>query len=210
MDISSTRLKNFRQLIAERRLKLSDVADLLGKAPAQVSAFGGKNPTKGIGHKIAREIEAALTLAPGSLDVLDLCRDSDQLGLLGNNKLPILDALEVITWLAGDSVNENRSWISAPTAINDKAFAVRLVGMSMNPELVDGDLVVIDPLSEIQHGDFVLASQNQGPALIRKLSKEGLDLFVHASNPSWPERSVRVDHSWQLIGKAVWNIRTLK
>ncbi|WP_257602983.1 hypothetical protein [Pseudomonas aeruginosa] len=47
--------------MAERKLRSTDLADLLGKSQAQVSSFAGKNPSKGIGNQIAREIELALS-----------------------------------------------------------------------------------------------------------------------------------------------------
>ncbi len=61
MNISDTRLTNLRRIMAERKLRSTDLADLLGKSQAQVSSFAGKNPSKGIGNQIAREIELALS-----------------------------------------------------------------------------------------------------------------------------------------------------
>jgi len=43
-------------------------SDKIGKAPTQASAFAGKNPRKGIGNKIAREIENAFKKPRGWLD----------------------------------------------------------------------------------------------------------------------------------------------
>eukprot|EP01034_Spumella_vulgaris_P013549 gene13549-17293_t len=35
MKISDTRLKNFRRVLADKKLRLTDIAELLNKAPAQ-------------------------------------------------------------------------------------------------------------------------------------------------------------------------------
>ncbi len=49
---------------------LQAFADKIGKVPTQASAFAGRNPRKGIGRKIAREIEAAFGKPHGWLDQL--------------------------------------------------------------------------------------------------------------------------------------------
>lgn len=67
MDVYATRYRNFRSLV-EQVGGVTAAANRLRKAQAQVSHFGGENPTKNIGHKVAREIEAAFGLPHGWLD----------------------------------------------------------------------------------------------------------------------------------------------
>jgi SOS-response transcriptional repressor LexA len=100
MKISDTRLQNFRRILAEKKLRLTDIAELLGKAPAQVSAFGGKNPTKGIGDQIAREIENALNLHDGYLDMpygMDEFSNVTMLSHTGR-KLPVIGSIAAGAW----------------------------------------------------------------------------------------------------------------
>ena len=104
MRISDTRLHNFRQILAEKKLRLIDIAELLGKAPAQVSAFGGKNPTKGIGDQIAREIERALSLPNGSLDIPHGFANFDNGSVLGytGRKLPVIGSIAAGAWCSSE------------------------------------------------------------------------------------------------------------
>lgn len=67
MDAHKIRWTNFRRLVDEVG-GISKAAEVLGKAPAQVTHFGGAKPTKNIGPKIAREIEAAFHKPEGWLD----------------------------------------------------------------------------------------------------------------------------------------------
>lgn len=70
--IYEIRWRNFRRLLVEHRLTLTKAAtDLMGKQQGQVSAFGGKNPTKIIGDDVAEDIEAAFGLRPGDLDYIN-------------------------------------------------------------------------------------------------------------------------------------------
>ncbi len=67
MDVYQIRWANFRSLAAYPG-GISDAAEKLGKLQGQVSHFGGERPIRNIGHKIARQIEAAYGKPRGWLD----------------------------------------------------------------------------------------------------------------------------------------------
>ena len=142
MKITNTRLSNFKRILAEKKLRLVDIADLLGKAPAQVSAFGGKNPTKGIGDQIARELERALELPIGYLDV------PFGIGGFGNasivsdagRKLPVIGSIAAGSWCEAVEAFDPRDaeeWIEAPGPVGPRAFILRVEGISMEPKFVE-------------------------------------------------------------------------
>ena len=68
MDSRKIRYKNARALVKQVG-GVSLFADRLGKQQSQVSSFAGENPVKGIGGKIARQIEAAFRKPEGWMDV---------------------------------------------------------------------------------------------------------------------------------------------
>lgn len=68
MKINEARYLNARSLIAECG-SLTAFAKRIGKADTQVSSFAGDNPRKGIGNKIAEEIEVEFGKPAGWLDV---------------------------------------------------------------------------------------------------------------------------------------------
>ena len=74
MDIGEIRYRHARRLIAALAGNegeaggLSEFAVKVNKSQSQVSQFAGKNPIKGIGNKIAREIEKAFGLKHGEID----------------------------------------------------------------------------------------------------------------------------------------------
>ncbi|WP_053152239.1 LexA family protein [Pseudomonas protegens] len=215
MKISNTRLQNFRRVLAERKLRLTDIADLLGKAPAQVSAFGGKNPTKGIGDQIAREIEKALNLYNGYLDVpygFDEFNNATTLSHTGR-KIPIISATAASSWYTADNdfkLKDTDDWINAPGPVGPRTFALRVEGISMEPKFMEGDKVVIDPSLEISPGDYVAAQHIRDNFIaIKQLKQEGQDQYLFALNPDWPERIIKVTQDWNICGRACWKISKL-
>lgn len=74
MEIDEIRYRHARRLIAMLAGEegeaggLSKFAARLGKSQSQVSQFAGKNPVKGIGKMIARQIEEKFGLKHGEID----------------------------------------------------------------------------------------------------------------------------------------------
>jgi SOS-response transcriptional repressor LexA len=215
MKISDTRLQNFRRVLAEKKLRLTDIAELLGKAPAQVSAFGGKNPTKGIGDQIAREIERALHLHDGYLDMPYGLGEYNNATLLSHTgrKLPVMGSIAAGAWCEPDISFDPRDaeeWIDAPGPVGPRAFILRVEGMSMEPKFLEGDKIVIDPALEALPGHFVAAKRTRDQATtLKQLRQEGNEQFLYALNPDWPERIIRMTEEWSICGRARWKISDL-
>lgn len=215
MKISDTRLQNFRRVLAEQKLRLTDIAELLGKAPAQVSAFGGKKPTKGIGDQIAREIEKALHLHHGYLDMPYGIGEFNNATLLSHTgrKLPVMGSIAAGAWCehhGSFDPCDAEEWIDAPGPVGPRAFILRVEGMSMEPKFVEGDKIVIDPALEALPGHFVAAKRTSDQATtLKQLRQEGGELFLYALNPDWPERIIRMTEEWSICGRARWKISDL-
>ena len=67
MNINDIRRRNLRRLL-EQYKSMAEFADKVDKDPSYLSQIIGKNPTKGIGSKIARSIEKSLEKPDGWLD----------------------------------------------------------------------------------------------------------------------------------------------
>ncbi|MDP9514784.1 LexA family protein [Pseudomonas protegens] len=215
MKISDTRLQNFRRVIAEQKLRLTDVADRLGKAPAQVSAFGGKNPTKGIGNQIAREIEKALDLHIGYLDMpygMNEFHDATVLSHTGR-KLPVIGSIAAGAWCEPEGQFDPldaEEWIEAPGPVGPRAFILRVEGISMEPKFIEGDKIVIDPSLDALPGHFVAAKRDRDQATtLKQLKQEGNEKYLLALNPDWPDRIIRMTEDWSICGRARWKITDL-
>ncbi|QLL15372.1 LexA family protein [Pseudomonas chlororaphis] len=215
MKISDTRLQNFRRVLAEQKLRLIDIAELLGKAPAQVSAFGGKNPTKGIGDQIAREIEKALHLHDGYLDMPFGIGEFNNATVLSHTgrKLPVMGSIAAGAWCEFHGNFDSRDaeeWIDAPGPVGPRAFILRVEGVSMEPKFIEGDKIVIDPSLEALPGHFVAAKRTSDQAAtLKQLKQEGSERYLYALNPDWPERIIRLSEEWSICGRARWKISDL-
>lgn len=91
MDSKTIRYNNTRILV-EQAGGVSNFANKINKGQSQTSQFAGTTPIKGIGNKVAREIEDAFGKPHGWLDVLhqensnSLSNNLDNQFSTGNNK----------------------------------------------------------------------------------------------------------------------------
>lgn len=210
MTIYEIRLANTRLLIKEKQLLLKDLANLLGKAPAQVSAFAGENPSKNIGDQIAREIERSLDLPRGYLDTPQDKQTNGTILSITGRKLPVIGSIAAGTWCeAVDNFNPGDAdeWIEAPGPVGPNAFILRVDGISMEPLFNAGDKVVIDPALEAQPGQYVVAKRlSDHGVTLKQLRQEGSEFYLYALNPNWPERIIRLTEEWHICGRARWKI----
>lgn len=215
MNIKDTRLQNFRRVLEEKNLKLKDISYLLDKAPSQISAFAGKNPTKGIGDHIAREIERALELHNGYLDLPYVLDEFNSLTVMsaGSRRLPVLNAAQAASWCqaqAAQALDEHRVWMSAPGPVGPRAFILMIDGVSMEPMFGVGDRVVIDPSVPVVSGSFAAVKrEGHDGVLLRKFTREGDEEYLHAINPNWPDRILKRSDEWEIFGSAKWKITEL-
>ncbi|MEH6500129.1 LexA family protein [Halopseudomonas aestusnigri] len=211
MTVQDIRYQNTLRLLAERKLKLKEFAELLGKSPAQVSAFAGRNPHKKIGEQVAREIEKAFNIPKGALDFPE--HQNVSAGRPAGRQLPVIGSVVAGTFCeAFDQFHpgDAEEWIEAPGPVGPNAFILRIEGISMEPKFVDGDKVVIDPSLEATPGCFVVAKRTRDNGVtFKQLRREGNEYYLYALNDSWPDRVIKLDEEWHICGRARWKISDL-
>jgi SOS-response transcriptional repressor LexA len=68
-------------------------------------------------------------------------------------------------------------------------FALMVLGDSMEPEFVEGDVILIEPEGLATDGSFVLA-QLAGEWTFRKLARQGAGWRLQALNPAYPTADI--------------------
>ena len=91
-------------------------------------------------------------------------------------------------------------WIDADIR-GKNVFALRVLGDSMEPEFVEGDVVIINPHVEATPGDFVVVKVGD-EATFKQLKKFGQSWVLHPLNPRYPDLEVKKGR-FRIIGKVV-------
>lgn len=68
-------------------------------------------------------------------------------------------------------------------------FALMVLGDSMEPEFVEGEVILIEPEGLATDGSFVLA-QLAGEWIFRQLARQGVGWRLQALNPAYPAADI--------------------
>lgn len=67
-----------------------------------------------------------------------------------------------------------------------EAFALRVLGTSMEPEFNEGEIIIIEPEGALRDGAYVLA-QHREEWIFRQLCRDGARWRLHALNPAFAD-----------------------
>lgn len=68
-----------------------------------------------------------------------------------------------------------------------EVFALRVLGDSMAPEFLDGEIIIVEPDGALREGCFVLA-QAGGEWTLRQLARSGGGWTLHALHPGYSDQ----------------------
>ncbi len=214
MDSKSIRYKNTR-LLVDQVGGVSSFADKIGKGQSQTSQFAGTNPIKGIGNKVAREIELAFDKPHGWLDL----PHEEQNITDGNVSQPIPmkgDFVPLISWVqagvwttveavpAGTQFDE---WLPPNPKCGKHGYGLVVSGESMLPDFRPGDKIYVNPdfqVNDLKTGNLVIVSSEGGKAAtFKKLIVETDNMYLQPLNPEWSEKAIALEDGCKLVGKVV-------
>jgi phage repressor protein C with HTH and peptisase S24 domain len=105
-----------------------------------------------------------------------------------------------------------KTWITRRFGSVDSLAIIRVRGDSMEPELRDGDRVMID-MNQSSLGDGLFVLTHEGQAKIKRVQLVAKNrLLLLSSNPAYQPEEVRLlpdDSTFQIKGRAVWLGRNL-
>lgn len=214
MDSKSIRYQNTR-LLVDQVGGVSSFAEKIGKGQSQTSQFAGTNPIKGIGNKVAREIEDAFGKPHGWLDIPQEGTQtheknvSDPIPLIGK-LVPVISWVQAGAWTTVDSVpagTQFEEWLPPNPKCGKNGYGLEVVGESMLPDFRPGDKIYVNPdfqITDLKTGDLVIVScQGDSEATFKKLIVESGNMYLQPLNPDWPEKTIALEDGCKLVGKVV-------
>lgn len=75
--------------------------------------------------------------------------------------------------------------VAVTVPVQRHTFALRVTGDSMEPEFVEGELIIIEPDMQPEHRDYVVA-KNGGDATLKQLWRESGDWYLKPLNDRYP------------------------
>ena len=76
--------------------------------------------------------------------------------------------------------------LTAPDCGGGESFALRVLGTSMEPEFLEGEIIIIEPEGLARDGSYVLAWHGE-EWTFRQLCRDGAGWRLHALNPAFAD-----------------------
>lgn len=104
-------------------------------------------------------------------------------------------------WIEG-RLDLNHHLIKHPAA----TFYMRVIGDSMNDEIREGDILVVDRAAEAEDGDIVIV-RIFTDFTVKKLSIQEGKIWLLATNESYQPIEITEEMDFEVWGKVLWSIR---
>lgn len=216
MDSKSIRYLNTRILVEEVG-GVSNFAEKINKGQSQTSQFAGTNPIKGIGNKVAREIEEAFNKPHGWLDLVHEKNESSDFEKnitspfpIAGRLVPVISWVQAGTWTTAESVpmgTQFKEWLPPNPKCGKNGYGLIVVGESMSPDFRPSDKIYVNPdfqISDLKTGDLVIvACDGETEATFKKLIVESNGMYLEPLNPKWHEKIIPLREGCKLVGKVV-------
>jgi SOS-response transcriptional repressor LexA len=121
------------------------------------------------------------------------------------------DLVPLISWVQAGSFTEAidiyqpgfaEHWVKKPPKpCGPKTFALRVEGISMEPDYQEGDIIYVDPERAATNGkDIVIRLDDRNEATFKRLVIEGRRNYLKPLNRLWPEQIIEVPDDARIVG----------
>lgn len=167
--------RNFERICFEKKLSPSVVCQKIGLTRSAYSAWTDESiPRKSTIEKLS----AYLGVSPSALlDDSSAPHKGVRIPILGNVAAGI--PIEAVTYI------EDYEEIPAAMAAGGEYIALRIHGRSMEPRMLDGDVVIVRMQETIESGEIAIVMVNGGDATCKRVRKTGAGLMLIPLNPDF-------------------------
>ncbi len=208
--------KSVGRLIYDRRNELQitqkEVADSVGVSEATVSRWESGHIDNMRRDRIAA-LAKVLRISPLAIMGVD---EKDDLAARIPNMLPVNNTFRipvlgrVVAGIPIEAIEEIIGWEEIPQklAASGKFFALRVCGHSMEPRILEGDVVIVRQQKDVDSGDIAIVMVNGDEATVKRVKKQEDGITLIATNTSvyephfYSNQEIR-DLPVRILGKVV-------
>lgn len=201
--------------IAYSGKKNSQIAKECARTPAAVSQWisgTSKNLRQDSLHALAVACGVRMEwLASGELpmaaeDVNDNNVRENHNNYKKRRPLPLISWVQAGAWseaIDNFQPGDAEAWLDSVFESSNSSFCLTVVGASMSPEYLEGDIIQVDPELEARHNDDVVVRTASGDVSFKRLQVDGGSMFLIALNKDWPERIIKIPDGSEVCGVVV-------
>ena len=175
MNVTAKRLRNLREA---KKMSQNDVAKILGiSRTAYVKYETGES-------RPVRKLNELSTLFNVSTDYILGNEDKSINTSNRGGRIPVLG--RVVAGIPMDTIEEIIDYEEIPKemAATGEFFALKVKGHSMEPRILDGDVVIVKKQEDVESGDVAIVLVNGNEATVKRVKKQKNGITLIATNIS--------------------------
>lgn len=167
--------EQLKKIRAERKCTQEELATGIGVAKSTISMYENGN----------REPDFETVEAIADFFNVNMSRLVDNRANLKNTKIPVLGYVKA--GIPIEAVEEILDYeeISPATAAQGEYFGLRIKGDSMEPRMLEGDVVIVRKQSTVENGDIAVVLVNGDEATVKKFYRTSAGIKLVSANSKY-------------------------
>lgn len=192
----------------QKRISQKSLAQAVGMTQSAISQLE-TGETKTLEGENLLNIAAFLDVAPAWL----MHGKATQSPISPASKTTINDTVPLISWVqAGEwceaidnyQPGDAEEWLRCTSPHGSHTYALRVRGVSMEPEFKEGEIIIVDPESQPENNAYVIVRLlDSNEVTFKQLIIEGNRKILRALNPAWPGGMIELDDNAVLCGRVI-------
>nr|DAG86088.1 MAG TPA: Repressor protein CI [Caudoviricetes sp.] len=170
--MNSKLIQRLKNVMDKKEISPAELSRLSGITPSSISDYltGKYEPKQDKIDLIAR----ALNISPAWLMGYDSERSTRKKG----TRIPVLG--RVAAGIPIEAITDVDDWEEIPESMakTGEYFALRITGNSMEPRMLDGDVVIVKRQSDVDNGDVAVVLVNGNDATVKQITKSETGLTL--------------------------------
>lgn len=182
-EIQTIFRKNLKFYLAQKQSSQLDLANYLNVSNTTVN-----NWVKGYSMPRMDKVDKICQFF--MINRSDLLESNPQEEFTGNQSSPKGIRIPVLGKVAAgipiEAITDIEDWEEIPQSMSKTGeyFALKIAGKSMEPRMMDGDVVIVRRQSDVDSGDIAVVLVNGNDATVKQVSKSDAGLTLIGWNPS--------------------------
>lgn len=182
-EIQTIFRKNLKFYLAQKQSSQLDLANYLNVSNTTVN-----NWVKGYSMPRMDKVDKICQFF--MINRSDLLESNPQEEFTGNQSSPKGIRIPVLGKVAAgipiEAITDIEDWEEIPQSMSKTGeyFALKIAGKSMEPRMMDGDVVIVRRQSDVDSGDIAVVLVNGNDATVKQISKSDAGLTLIGWNPS--------------------------
>ncbi|WP_299262938.1 S24 family peptidase [uncultured Psychrosphaera sp.] len=198
--------------MAQRSISQSELARKIEVSPQSIQYIcSGKAKKSGHTASIARVLGISPNWLEKGIGKMELTEENTYESDKNINQVPLISWVQAGSWSEISDIfqpSDASDFYPCPERNSSSTFALTVLGESMSPEFINGEIIFVDPEVGAKNGSCVVVRQNGNTeATFKQLIIDGSAKYLKALNPNWPSPIIEMLPDARVCGVVIGSYR---